>query len=630
MCGIVGYTGEKVNGRIEAMGRLIAHRGPDDEGSFADDGVNLLHKRLSIIDLNTGHQPQISQDDRYVVIFNGEIYNFRELREKLESLGYKFVTQSDTEVLMNWCIEYGPDGLAALNGMFAFALWDRKEKSLLLARDRVGIKPLYYVRQDDRLIFGSEIKGLLPWLRNRQPNFDAIFEFMTFQNVLGDHTFFAGVDMLPAGSWLRYTPNGCETGNYWKISLPMDYQGDLSQAAGEFRDTLGRAIERHLVSDVPVGSYLSGGIDSSCVSTVASSKMTNCLHTFTGAFTDASKYDERAGSRSVAKHIDAELHEVVIRPQDLRDHFEKVVWHLDEPTLGTGALPQFMVSQLVSEHVKVVLTGHGGDELFAGYQVSQAALIQETISRSPWKLPGILLQIPFDQWSRVLYFLAYPMFQPEVKHGLFVMTPKRKRASFFHPGFLDHVQNYEPITAIHNLVGKENYSAGEKLLVLYLKTYLPTLLTQEDKVGMAHSIEARVPFCDNEIIELALKLPFALKLIKGLKTVPKEAMRPVLPEILYSMPKKGFPTPFARWFRSEPMRSMMADLLLSQSARERGLFNMRQVKKMFERNQQSRTDHLGDYALANRLYSMAIVEQWFRIFIDGSGQASFESAETRS
>jgi len=622
MCGIVGYTGHAVDDRIEAMGRLIAHRGPDDEGFFTDDAVSLGHKRLSIIDLKNGHQPQISQDGRYVIIFNGEIYNYRALRAELEQRGRKFVTQSDTEVLLNWCIEHGVEGLGALNGMFAFALWDRQEKSLLLARDRLGIKPLYYARRDDRLIFGSEIKALLPWMANRQPNYDAIFEYMTFQNILGDHTFFAGVNQLAAGSWLRHTPQGSETGKYWDISLPRRYHGGLSEAIGEFRDTLDGAIDRHLVSDVPVGAYLSGGIDSSSVVTVAAGKTDTKFHSFTGAFTDAKRYDEREGSRAVANKIGAELHEVEIVAQDFRDCFEKVVWHLDEPTLGTGALPQFVVSRLVSEHVKVVLTGHGGDELFAGYQVNQAALIRETLTGAPWRLPGVLSNIPLDQWTRVLYFLIYPMFQPEVKHGLFIMTPSQNRTGLFQNDFLDRMKKYEPFTAVHDLIGRENYSAGEKLLILYLKTYLPTLLIQEDKVGMAHSIEARVPLCDNEIIDLSMKLPFALKLSKGLKTVPREGMRPVLPEILYNLPKRGFPTPFARWFRSEPVKSMMADLLLAQSARERGLFNADQVKKMFDRNQSSRTDHLGDYALANRLYSMAIVEQWFRIFIDGDGRAS--------
>lgn len=627
MCGIIGYTGEEIRGRIEVMGNLIAHRGPDDEGKFAEAGINLLHKRLSIIDLKNGRQPQISRDGRFVIIYNGEIYNFKLLREKLEQVGHKFDTQSDTEVLMNWCIEYGTDGLTELNGMFAFVLWDRREKSLLLVRDRLGIKPLYYTLQGGRLIFGSEIKGLLPWLSNRRPNFDAIFEFMTFQNILGNHTFFSDVNMLPAGSWLRFTPNGFKTGNYWDISLPRNYRGDIVNAVDEFREALDHAIDRHLVSDVPVGSYLSGGIDSSSVSTVASRKLEGCLYTFTGAFTDAEKYDERVGSRSVARNIGAKLHEVVICAEDFKEHFEKVVWHLDEPTLGTGALPQFMVSQLVSEHVKVVLTGHGGDELFAGYQVNQAALLQETMTTAPWRLPGALFNIPLDQWSRVLYFLIYPMFQPEVKHGLFIMTPKRKRKNVFHPDFLEYVKHYDPFTAVNDLAGRGNHSAGEKLLILYLKTYLPTLLTQEDKVGMAHSIEARVPFCDNEIIELALKLPFAMKLVKGLKTVPREAMRPALPKILYSLPKRGFPTPFARWFRSEPVRSMMSDLLFGQSTRERGLFNTQQIKKMFDNNQKSRTDHLGDYALANRLYSLAIVEQWFRIFMDGNGRASLSISQ---
>jgi asparagine synthase (glutamine-hydrolysing) len=351
---------------------------------------------------------------------------------------------------------------------------------------------------------------------------------------------------------------------------------------------------------------------------MAARRMASPIHTFTGAFTDADYYDERVGSRSVANSIGAIPHEVEIRPADYVETIEKVIWHLDEPTLGTGAFPQYMVSRMAADHVKVVLTGHGGDELFAGYQVNKVALIKEALQGNPLSLFQVLLRIRWDEWTRVAYYLLYPLLYPEVRHGLFIMTPEKERASLFAGDFLSRVASHDLFMGVDRLVRDKDYSPGEKLLVLYLKTYLPTLFIQEDKMGMAHSIEARMPICDNRLVDLALRLPFRLKLWGGrLKSVPREAMRPWLPRTLYRLPKRGFPTPFARWYRCDPVRSLMEDLLYSQKTAERGIFNTKRVRLLFERNLRSKTDTLADYALANRLYSMSMVELWFRLFMDG-------------
>lgn len=599
------------------MMSMMAHRGPDDEGVYSNSRLSLGHKRLSIIDLESGHQPMVAGDGRYAIVFNGEIYNYKELRRRLKEKGYAFVTQSDTEVLLHWVAEYGASGLTELNGMFAFALWDNYTKKLFLARDRLGIKPLYYCEIGKRLTFASEIKSLLPWMEERRPNYNVIFEYLTFQNMLGDETFFEGVKKLTPGCWMEWSPGGIKSGRYWDVSFPRDYAGGMEDAVGEFRETLERAVHRHMVSDVPVGSYLSGGIDSSSIASIAAREVNNSFHTFTGAFTDAAYYDERIGSRCVAGKIGAETHEVEIGPQDYVDSIEKVIWHLDEPTLGTGALPQFIVSRLVSEHVKVVLTGHGGDELFAGYQVNKAVLIRETIKNNPLALPGVILGMRPDEWTRVLYFLLYPLLYPEVRHGLFVMTPKKKRSGILSGDFLNKTAGFEPFSQIDKHISGKGLSPAEKLQVLYLKSYLPTLFIQEDKVGMAHSIEARLPICDNEIIDLALKIPFHMKLNSGLKSIPREAMRKSLPAELYKLPKRGFPTPFARWYRSDPVRPVIEDLLFSKRALERGIFSPQGARRLFDKNMRSTTDNLADYARANRLYSLSIVELWFRTFIDG-------------
>jgi asparagine synthase (glutamine-hydrolysing) len=560
----------------------------------------------------------LSQDGRYVIVYNGQIYNYLELKKKLIVKGYQFATRSDTEVLLYWLVEHGISGLPELNGMFGFGFWDHQEKSLLLARDRLGIKPVYYYTgEKDTLIFASEIKAILPLIPKREADVQAIYEFLTFQNIISDKTFFQSIHKLIPGHWLRWTPSGVTSGSFWEVNFPRDHQGSYPDVIREYKEVLENSVGRHMISDVPVGAYLSGGFDSSSVSTVASQLMSDSLHTFTGAFTDGPYYDERVGSRAVNKSIGAVAHEVEIAPQDYLNNIGKVIYHLDEPTLGTGAFPQYMVSQLVSRFVKVVLTGHGGDEMFAGYQVNKVALLKETLKQNPGRIGSVLKGIRKDEWTRVLYYLFYPLLHPEICFGLYILVPKRKRTSFFTPDFLERNKDFEPLDCLNNFIERNNDLPGERLLRLYLRTYLPTLFIQEDKVGMAHSIEARTPLCDNEMVDLALSVPLQIKLWNNnLKAVTKGAMEPRLPAILHRLPKRGFPTPFARWYRQDPLKSFMADLLLSKKAEERGIFNISALQKIFRRNLRSKNDNLYDYARANVIYSSSIVELWFRTFID--------------
>jgi len=620
MCGIVGFTNRRHydNGSIQKLLSIIAHRGPDDEGVYEDEFISLGHKRLAIIDIYGGHQPMVSSDGRYVIIYNGEIYNYKELKKGLQLLNYNFRTNSDTEVMLHCLIEYGIGALPKFNGMFAFAFWDSKEKNLLLARDRLGIKPLYYyIENNMRLVFASEIKAILPMMAQREVNLNTVYEFLTFQNIITNNTFFKNIYKLPPGYWMRWRPSGITTGCYWDISFKRDFNGTFQDAVEEYTKTLKNSVERHMISDVPVGSYLSGGFDSSSVTTLAASNLTGPINTFTGAFTDTPYYDERTGSRAVAKNIGAIIHEIEITPQDYLENIGKVIYHLDEPTLGTGAFPQYMVSKLVSQSVKVVLTGHGGDELFAGYQVYKVALIREVLKKNPFKVGSILLGIRSDEWSRILYYLFYPLLYPEIGYGLFIMITKKQRPYFLSGEFLAQNREYEPINSLKYLLKDKDYSPGEQLLTLYLKTYLPTLFIQEDKVGMAHSIEARLPLCDNQMIEFALRVPLETKLYgNSLKAITKIGMKSLLPEVLYKLPKRGFPTPFARWYRKEPLKSFMEDLLFNKRTSERGIFNTSTLKKIFQNNLYSKSDTLFDYATANILYSASIVELWFRTFID--------------
>jgi asparagine synthase (glutamine-hydrolysing) len=618
MCGILGVAGARVSrAEFESALRLIAHRGPDDEGIYQDGTLFLGHRRLSVIDPAGGHQPMSSPDGRFVLSYGGEIYNYRELRHALALDGFRFRTASDTEVLLCWLIRHGIDGLAELNGMFHFGLWDRAERKLLLARDRLGIKPLYYGVHGGWIVFGSEIKALVPFLSKREADREAVFEFLTFQNVLSERTFFKDVRKLQPGHWLVWQPDGWEEGVFWSLDFPEPFEGSYEDAEAAYLETLEASVARHLRSDVEVGAYLSGGFDSSTVAVLAAERMSKTLHTFTGAFTDAPYYDERDGSRAVARSIGAELHEIEITPRDFVENLEDVVYHLDEPTLGTGAFPHYMVSRLVSRSVKVVLTGHGGDEMYAGYQVNKAALIRETLASHPLGLLPALFGVQSDEWSRVLYYLLYPIVYPEVRDGIFVMIPRRGRGGFFTEDFQNENRTFEPLGLIEERFAGRNCSPSQRLFDLYVGTYLPALFIQEDKVSMAHSVEARTPLCDNQMLDLALSLPLSFKLRGNrLKALTKDAMRARLPEALYRMPKRGFPTPFARWYRKEPLRGFMADLLLGERARDRGIMKTSYLRRELEGNDRSSRDTLFDYARANRLYSAAVVELWFRTFID--------------
>lgn len=621
MCGLCGYAGlPALNdpALIRTMTSRIAHRGPDDEGFYSDSHVAIGHRRLSIIDLGGGHQPMSSADGRYTLAYNGEIYNYRELRAVLEGRGRRLRTQSDTEVLLYWLVEFGRDRLLDLNGMFAAALWDKQERRFFLLRDRLGIKPLYFARHGQGLVFGSEIKALLPALPRPEADPAAIFTFMTFQNNFGAGTFFKGIEKLQPGHWLEWRAGGeIEIRRYWDLEFPEEGGGlSFPDAKAAYRETLEAAVRRHMIADVPVGSYLSGGIDSSSVAMLAAPQAAGRMHTFTGAFTDAAYYDEREGSRAVARAAGVEAHEVEISDRDFLNNMGRVIYHLDEPTLGTGALPGYMVSELVSKSVKVVLTGHGGDEMYAGYQVNKVALIRENL-RTPWRLPGVMTRIRPDEWSRVLYYLLYPLLYPEVGHGLYIMVPRSKRKQRLAGEFLRAVGAMEPLDLLAPYL-RAGETSGQRLFRLYLQTYLPTLFLQEDKVGMAHSIEARTPICDNAIVELATRMSLATKMEGGdLKAVPREAMRGVLPEILYRLPKRGFPTPLARWFAREPLKGLITDLITSQRTRARGVLNVDAMGQVLaEATSEGGKDNLHAYARANLLYSSAMVELWFRTFID--------------
>jgi len=625
LCGIVGIYNIDKNSRVNpelvrSMNKKIIHRGPDAEGYFIDKNVGLANRRLSIIDLKTGNQPIFNEDKSLVIVYNGEIYNFHEIKSLLEKKGHIFQTSSDTETILHAYEEYGPKCLNMFNGMFAFAIMDRAKNELFIARDRLGIKPLYYYIDKKRLLFSSEIKAIIADVDvKRKLDVCAFSDYLMFQNILDDKTFFEGIKKLLPGHFIICSSKGFKIKAYWDVKF-SESKKDSAYFEKEYRDRVKNSVTDHLLSDVPLGSYLSGGFDSSTVATFASQDKglkNKRISTFTGYFDEGSKYSELRAAKDVAKRIGAKSFTTSIKPKDFITNIQEIIYHLDEPTTGTGAFPQYMVSKMVSRHVKVVLTGHGGDELFCGYQVFKSVYYKELMRKNPASAIKMLTGIKFSELAKVMYYMFYPLFvDPAVKYGIFIMFNRKEQKKLFTKSFYSQLNNHDPLNTIEWLLKGKKFTDFERTQYLYLKTYLPTLFILEDKVGMAHSIEARTPICGNSVVDFALSIPTKEKMAgDSLKSVTKRAMKGILPESIYSQPKMGFPTPLAKWFKG-PLKKFAYELLLSDKSSKRNIFNMKYIKALLDANSRSITDNLYDYVRANKIFSLITIELWFRTFID--------------
>lgn len=565
MCGIVGYM--SLDGSpaspviLREMADAIRHRGPDGEGYFTDGTLGLAHRRLAIIDLSpAGHQPMATPDGRYVLTYNGEIYNYQELRLELEAAGRQFHSRTDSEVVLHALAVWGRDALRRFNGMFAFALWDRVEKTLLLARDRYGIKPLYVADTNSSVLFGSEIKAFLP-----HPGFSArldkpgLREYLTFQNFLTDRTLFADVRLLPAGTWLSITADGRrESGRYWDYDF---HEPDQPLSAQDYEDELARlfqqAVSRQLVGDVPVSSYLSGGMDSGSITAVAASQVPE-MRTFTVGFDMHSAsglelgFDERQTSEYMSYVFKTEHYEMVLKAGDMERCMKRLVWHLEEPRVGQS-YPNFYAAQLASKFGKVVLAGTGGDELFGGY---------------PWRYYRAVINDDFEHYVDKYYGFWQRLIPNDVQRQ--VLSPIWDQVKdvwtrdIFRDVFVSHADT---------LTRPEDYINHS--LYFEAKTFLHGLLVVEDKLSMAHSLESRVPFLDNDLVDFALRVPIGQKLgnldevvrlnenepgrktrqffekTRDGKLVLRRAMQRFIPEKVTSAVKQGFSAPDASWFRGE-------------------------------------------------------------------------------
>lgn len=625
MCGIVGVCnlrGEPVpSGLVDRLASLIAHRGPDGEGVYTDGPVGFGHRRLAIIDLTTaGNQPMANETGDVVLDYNGEIYNFQQLRLELEACGHRFHSHTDSEVVVHAYEEWGSACVERFDGMFAFAIWDRSRRRLFLARDRFGVKPLYWYLRNGVFVFASEIKAILGHPRvSRDVCYPALNEYFTFQNVLTDQTLFDGIRLLPAGCTLTLeVSEGAEPKieRYWDFPFPAE-PDELSteEATDQLYELFLEAVTRQLVSDVPVGSYLSGGMDSGSITAIAAGNGPR-LSTFTGGFDLSSAsglelaFDERAAAEEMANMLKTEHYEVVMHAGDMEWVMPELIWHLEDLRVGQ-CYPNYYVAGLASKFVKVVLSGAGGDELFGGY---------------PWRYFSAAENGDRDSYLRGYYAFWQRLVPDEEKEHLFNDAVLRELG--------DH-SAYDVFRGVFDgwsgtLESRDDYLNAS--LYFELKTFLHGLLVVEDKLSMAHSLETRVPFLDNELVDFALGLPVSLKvpalaasmsvdenvigkrrLLEARradgKAVLREAMERVLPAVAAKRQKQGFSAPDASWFRGESI-AYLNRLLRDPKARIYEFVDPAYVERVLEEHTSGRVNR------RLLIWSLLSLEWWCRSFLE--------------
>ncbi len=621
ICGIFNLNGDPVEHRhIKTMADSLAHRGPDDEGIFIDVNIALGHRRLAVLDVSpAGHQPMTSADGQIAIVYNGEIYNFLEIRRELESSGYRFSSRSDTEVLLNAYNEWGIDVVQRLNGMFAFALWDGRIKTLYLARDRYGIKPLYWTKIGNTFLFASEIKSILTHPKvSPDINPDALNEYFTFQNLFRYHTFFKGINLMQAASvrWISQQEPRLKKKTWWDFDFThRDENMTMEEAQEETLRLFQQAVERQLISDVPLGSYLSGGMDSGSIVAVASRHIPR-LATFTCGFDLSSvtgreaNFDERREAELISCHFKTEHYQQVVNASDIEWALPKVVWHLEDLRLGMS-YPNFYVARLASKFVKVCLTGAGGDELYAGY---------------PWRYYRVFDSVGRDDYLRQYYGFWQRLVSDEDKKSLFtqeIWNRIRQRDTF---------RTFSRVFTFNEAL---RYDSPEEHIAnsLYfeIKTFLPGLLIVGDKLSMAHGLEERVPFLDNDLVEFAQRIPVRYKLAnlerimrldenetKKLrryrafddgKNVLRKAMTRLLPKEVTERRKQGFSAPDESWYRGEALH-FVRKVLMNKRAAYREIVNPHFVRKVITEHCSGKKNH------RLLLWSFLCFECWAQLFLD--------------
>jgi asparagine synthase (glutamine-hydrolysing) len=621
MCGIAGIV--SLEGRpvleqeVRDMCMAIVHRGPDDDGFYFDAQAGLGMRRLSIIDLATGRQPARNEDGSVWVVFNGEIYNFRELRRELQLQGHVFATRTDTEVIVHLYEEYGRDCVHHLRGMFGFALWDQRKRQLLVARDRLGIKPMYYAEAGGRILFASELKSILqiPEIR-RNLNWGSVAHLFTFLTTPPEESIIEGVHKLEPGHILVASPGRPTViERYWDLQFEPDSGKPEEYFVERLRQLLTESVRMHMVSDVPLGAFLSGGIDSSAIVATAASLSSGPVKTFSIGFNEPD-YNELNHAGLVAMECGTDHHELTLGP-DALDRMTDIAWHLDEPFGDSSAIPTYMVSQLAARSVKVVLSGDGGDELFAGYD----RYVVEERERGARPLPAPMRRLlgaisrNMPERMRGRGFLHHQSLSGAERYFDAVTLFRRgDLRRLFHADFAELLGAHEPWRAKAAALESTDSRWLSDLQSLDLNNYLPLdILTKVDRMSMAHSLETRVPLLDHKLVEFAASIPPEMNLRNGVtKYVLKRAMSGILPERIINRRKQGFAIPLGYWFRGK-LGGYMRDLLLGDRGRSRAFFNPRYIEHLIAR-------HENGQQLDLQLWTLISFELWSRAFLDGENE----------
>jgi asparagine synthase (glutamine-hydrolysing) len=635
MCGICGKLEFDPEARVaphlvKRMADAIVHRGPDDEGFYVKGQIGLGFRRLSIIDLGGGHQPLANENDSVWIIFNGEIYNYQELRAELVSKGHIFRTKSDTEVIVHLYEEYGRDCVQKLRGMFAFAIWDSVRKSLFLARDRVGIKPLYYCLGKNFLSFGSEMKAILvdPAVR-REINPAMIDRFLTYYYSPGSETMFRNVFKLDPGHWLAVQDGKIQIQCYWDLEFQAgDNHESPETLEQQLGDLLDQSVQLHMISDVPVGFLLSGGVDSTAMLSLASKKTDKPISSYTVGFSSPGPglVDERPFARMAAGKFGSRHHEISISAQEFASFLPEYVRYMEEPVCEPAAVALYYVSKLARQHVKVLISGEGGDEAFAGYHNYMYMFWFEKMKNAlgPLRNPigRGLEMVGRVSDSRVLKKYA-PLISSHLDETYLgrTSTPfqyfNRIPSHIYSAEMERSVNKTQSVNVARNLISRQaGHGVLDKMMYVDTKIWLPDdLLIKADRMTMANSIELRVPFLDHKVLEFAARLPRNQK-VRGwkMKYLLKKAMGKHVPSEILNRRKVGFPVPYVKWLKDD-LKDLFADILLDSKSISRGYFRKAAVQELFERNSRSNP-------YSAEIFSLVVLELWHRTFMDGQETAA--------
>jgi asparagine synthase (glutamine-hydrolysing) len=630
MCGICGFCfpdKRQVDLNIlKKMTTTLQHRGPDDEGYYTDAGIALGHRRLSIIDLDTGKQPIHNEDETIYVVFNGEIYNFPELKKELEKNGHRFYTKTDTEVLVHLYEEKGERCVESLAGMFAFAIWDGRRRKLFIARDRIGIKPLFYAYNGKAFAFASEPKALLqlPWIEGSLDP-QGLSHYLSYDFIPAPFCIYEGIRKVPPGHQVIYQDGALRCESYWALDLSDRHDNNLDER--ELCELIWKefchAVKAHLISDVPLGVLLSGGIDSTSVLAALRYEGVDDIKTFSIGFEDPS-FDESRYFRRAAAFFETEHHEEVLAPQRLIDIIPQVAAILDEPLADASIMPTYLLSRFTKDYVKVALGGDGGDELFAGYPTYQAFALARYYEKLPWVMKYLTeavvkrLPVSFDNMSldfRAKKFISGIAYPPMERHYTWMGTfPPEEKEELLAPGIKRTREDLNSFYVLHDYLRDKTFNSElGKLLYLDTKLYLQDgVLAKVDRASMAHGLEVRVPFLDHRFVELVTGIPERLKL-KGLTTkyIWKKAIKGRIPNEITRRGKKGFGIPIGKWF-GEELKELLLEMLSEERLKKQGIFNPSVVEKLVSNHLARRVDN------RKKLWNLLIFQLWWDGFGTGS------------